>query len=52
MQTTFYDRIQALQADLDKSLNHYNYERPHRGYRNLGKRPGDPLAHFSIAGWT
>jgi hypothetical protein len=28
-----------LQADLDKLLEHYNCERPHRGYRNMGRRP-------------
>ncbi|RJP32377.1 MAG: transposase, partial [Actinobacteria bacterium] len=27
------------QADLDKWLNYYNRERPHRGYRNQGRRP-------------
>ena len=34
-----YDSVAALQEDLDKWLNHYNYERPHRGYRNQGRRP-------------
>ena len=35
----FYDSLQALQKDLDKWLHHYNYERPHRGYRNKGRKP-------------
>ena len=24
------------QADLNKCLHHYNYQRPHRGYRKVG----------------
>lgn len=35
----FYESVEALQADLDQWLEHYNKERPHRGYRNLGKTP-------------
>jgi len=31
--------VEELQADLDQWLHHYNYERPHRGYRNMGRRP-------------
>ena len=34
-----YESVEALQNDLDKWLHHYNYERPHRGYRNMGRRP-------------
>lgn len=34
-----YDSVAALQEDLDKWLYHYNHERPHRGYRNQGRRP-------------
>lgn len=37
----FYESIETLQSDLDKWLTYYNYERPHQGYRNLGKRPFD-----------
>ena len=36
---TFYASVEALQADLDGWLQHYNYERPHRGYRNMGRKP-------------
>ena len=36
---TFYASVEELQNDLDQWLYHYNYERPHRGYRNMGKRP-------------
>lgn len=35
----FYDSVACLQEDLDKWLHQYNYERPHRGYRNNGRRP-------------
>ena len=35
----FYSSVEELQKDLDQWLHHYNYERPHRGYRNMGKRP-------------
>jgi len=34
-----YESVEALQADLDAWLVHYNTERPHRGYRNMGRRP-------------
>ncbi len=36
--TTFYETVKALQRDLDTWLVHYNTERPHHGYHNLGKR--------------
>jgi len=36
---TFYASVEELQEDLDKYLQYYNYERPHRGYRNMGRRP-------------
>jgi transposase InsO family protein len=35
----FYASVEELQADLDQWLELYNYERPHRGYRNMGRRP-------------
>jgi transposase InsO family protein len=35
----FYESVEALQTDLDAWRHHYNYERPHRGYRNKGRRP-------------
>jgi len=41
-----YESVEALQADLDTWLHHYNYERPHRGYRNMGKRPADTVAEY------
>jgi len=35
----FYQSVEALQEDLDLWLLYYNQERPHRGYRNMGRRP-------------
>jgi Integrase core domain len=43
LRETFYDSVEALQADLDRWLVHYNTERPHLGYRNMGKRPLDTI---------
>ena len=28
-----------LQEDMDTWIHHYNYDRPHRAYRKMGKRP-------------
>lgn len=41
-----YESVASLQKDLDKWLKHYNFERPHQGYRNLGKRPIDTVKKF------
>jgi transposase InsO family protein len=41
-----YSSIDELQEELDSWLHHYNYERPHRGYRNMGKRPIDTVQTF------
>ncbi|MDM7993098.1 MAG: IS481 family transposase [Candidatus Fermentibacter sp.] len=43
---SFYESTEALQADLDGWLVHYNTERPHRGYRNMGKRPMDTVTLY------
>lgn len=37
--TTFYESVEVLQADFDQWLVTYNTERPHQGYRNMGRRP-------------
>jgi transposase InsO family protein len=34
-----YASLEELQNDLDKWIDYYNNERPHRGYRNMGRRP-------------
>lgn len=39
----FYASIEELQVDLDKWVHHYNYERPHQGYRNKGRKPYETL---------
>lgn len=44
--TTFYEAVDALQADLDAWLIHYNMERPHQGYRNMGRRPIDTISQY------
>jgi transposase InsO family protein len=36
-------RNEGAEEDLDRWLHHYNYERPHRGYRNMGRRPIDTI---------
>lgn len=37
----FYDDVDTIDADLAAWLRHYNFERPHRGYRLNGRRPAD-----------
>jgi transposase InsO family protein len=46
MRETFYETVEALQADLDAWLVHYNTERPHLGYRNMGRRPIETIRSF------
>lgn len=46
LRTTFYETVAALQADLDRWLHFYNSERPHQGYRNLGRRPIETVDLF------
>lgn len=46
MRERFYDSVDALQADLDAWLVHYNTERPHLGYRNQGRRPIETINKF------
>jgi transposase InsO family protein len=43
----FYESVEALQVDLDTWLVHYNTERPHQGYRNMGRRPIDTIHLFA-----
>lgn len=47
LRETFYESVEALQADLDRWLVHYNTERSHLGYRNRGKRPIDTVNAYS-----
>ena len=46
MRETFSRDVDSLQTDLDAWLHHYNYERPHLGYRNQGRRPRDTVSQF------
>ena len=46
MRETFYETVEALQADLDAWLVHHNAERPHLGYRNQGRRPIETINQF------
>jgi transposase InsO family protein len=39
------ESLDMLQARLDLWLQHYNTERPHCGYRNMGKRPIETINH-------
>lgn len=44
--TTFYEAVEPLQADFDRWLVEYNTERPHQGYRNLGRRPIETVLQY------
>jgi transposase InsO family protein len=44
--TKFYETVEELQADLDQWLVYYNTERPHHGYRNMGRRPIDTVEQY------
>ena len=46
MRSRLYESVEALQADLDAWLHHYNHERPHLGYRNQGRRPWETVERF------
>ena len=46
MRETFYETVEARQIDLDAWLVHYNTERPHLGYRNMGRRPMETVMDF------
>ena len=42
----FYESVDIIQQDLDVWLTHYNTERPHRGYRNMGRRPIETINNY------
>lgn len=46
MHQKLFESVEALQADLDAWLHHYNHERPHLGYRNQGRRPWETVEQF------
>jgi transposase InsO family protein len=37
----------SIETDRNAWLEHYNEERPHRGYRNMGRRPIDTVNKFA-----
>lgn len=37
----WYERAEAVDADFQAWRRHYNFERPHRGYRTRGRRPAE-----------
>jgi len=39
----YYTRLATIDADLQAWLRFYNFERPHRGYRTLGRTPASIL---------
>ena len=41
-----YESVEALQKDLDEWLYYYNRERPHQGYRNMGRRPIERIDEY------
>lgn len=43
-----YTSLEALQADFDAWLHEYNTERPHLGYRNMGRCPIETVMQCSI----
>ena len=46
MHARLFESVEALQAELDAWLVHYNRERPHLGYRNQGRRPWETVERF------
>ena len=46
MHAKLFASVEALQAELDTWLHHYNHERPHLGYRNQGRRPWETVERF------
>ncbi len=44
--TRLFLSVEELQHDLDAWLLYYNAERPHQGYRNMGRRPLDTVNEF------
>lgn len=42
-----YTSIDELQADFDTWLHEYNHDRPHLGYRNMGRCPIETVRQFS-----
>lgn len=41
-----YESVEVLQGDLEEWLVYYNQERPHQGYRNMGRRPIERIEEY------
>lgn len=41
-----YESVEVLQSDLDGWLSYYNRDRPHQGYRNMGRRPIERIDEY------
>lgn len=41
-----YQTVEQLQKDLDRWLVFYNNQRPHQGYRNMGRKPIETILKF------
>lgn len=46
----FGEVVKDHKENLDAWLVHYNTERPHRGYRNLGRRPIETIEEHLTVG--
>ncbi len=44
--TALYRSTAELQKDLDTWLQHYNFGRPNRGYRNMGQKPYESIFEY------
>jgi transposase InsO family protein len=45
-QNKTYNSLETLQSDFEQWLFHYNHERPHHGYRNMGKTPYEVYQNY------
>jgi len=47
LRASFYRSLEHLHHDFNVWLHHYNFERHHCGYRNMGKRPIERLDDYA-----
>jgi transposase InsO family protein/transposase-like protein len=47
LRATFYRSLEHLHHDFNVWLHHYNFERHHHGYRNMGKRPIERIDDYA-----
>ncbi len=46
LRSRYYETVEMLQSDLERWLVYYNTERPHQGYRNMGRRPIETIESY------